>query len=374
MPLFRALVLFFALSGILRAETNIVIRHTPVTKFAYPGEPIRFRAAVLPVNCSVSSVTLMVKPQGEPYYTVFLEMRTNLSGTNYTACLTNAQSTKNSLEYRIMAENNFHDKVLLPADRNYICGILPCEEARIGATSGGELVLPDDLPEDGTETSLDVPEGALFSDGLFGIEYYSLDSAAAFMDMNGYTVRGSPGLADGSVPHTLYRFYLKEEGEKRAFSFRRKADIRLRYFTGAPPPDEDRLALFFWDGLFWRGLEGVQDKTRKMFSFSSDHITLFGIFEKNALETASGSSRVLGYVARPSFAPLKGEVAVFGIKSAAGRFRIRILNMKGSLVRELDTASWDGRDGNGDHVPAGVYVYQIRSDAGNASGMLCVMK
>lgn len=60
------------------------------------------------------------------------------------------------------------------------------------------------------------------------------------------------------------------------------------------------------------------------------------------------------------------------LASAKAETRIRIYNLRGELVRELDSAVWDSQDGKGTVCPAGVYV--IRASRGKQSQSIKVLK
>ncbi|MDD5065889.1 MAG: hypothetical protein PHF84_02460 [bacterium] len=370
----RLLLLLHLLSGLVLAETNIMIRHVPLTKFGYPGRPVTFRAVMVPVNCTITSATLMYRVQGEQEYTRFIAFSTNRSATNYQAFLTNCQETKNSLEYRIKAEDNFHNKRMVPENTAYNLEILPREEGRISPSEEGCIILPDDIPDDDRVTSLVLPANSLYQEEYFGIEYYSGDTVGPYMDLNGLTVRDNPFIRDNSLPVVLYRFYQKAGEEKNDFSFRKKAVISLRYFPDGNFSDEEKLDAFFWDGKEWRYVPGSRDTVNDVLVLEPDHIGLFGIFEKGKDEAVSLAAKILDYVSRPSFAPRNGEIVVFGIKTGITDYRIRILDPGARLIRELRTASWDGRDRDGNYARSGVYIYQITAGNKTISGMICVVK
>ncbi len=66
------------------------------------------------------------------------------------------------------------------------------------------------------------------------------------------------------------------------------------------------------------------------------------------------------------------DVANFGI---SGTFEIKLFNVRGKTVRTLqNNSAWDGRDNNGDYVESGVYVYKVKADGVNVSGMLAVAR
>ena len=57
---------------------------------------------------------------------------------------------------------------------------------------------------------------------------------------------------------------------------------------------------------------------------------------------------------------------------------VKIYTMSGKLVRELsgtNTISWDGKNGNGEKVTRGIYLYKITDSSGDSiTGKLAITK
>ena len=80
--------------------------------------------------------------------------------------------------------------------------------------------------------------------------------------------------------------------------------------------------------------------------------------------------RTISFLARPSHNPFRGATQIRYALAAAGPVDLAVYDMGGRLVRTLiagardageHTVAWDGRDNTGQDLPAGVYLYQMRS-------------
>jgi len=352
----------------INAQTNVTIKHLPVTKFGYPGKPIQFRATVITQNCSVSTITLFYRQQGETLFKG-IEMVTNNGPTNYIAVITNKDDTLLSLEYFINVRNNYFSNFWAP-DRSegiiyYSLNISPIIEQQIDYISGGNVILPDDIPEDSKYTGILIPAYAMYENNTIGIE-------------NKETSLNEISIPDDLVPVAIYHFYIKSGGIRRDCTFLKKAQIRLRYFdednngiVDETSYSEDNLKLYWWDGVKWRLISSTIDKMNNTLSANVSHTGLFGIFYTIS-EPVEPASKILDYVANPTFSPHQGEMVVFGIKQEYSKYRILIYDFKGRLINELTTNSWDGRDFSGNIVESGVYIYQIITDKKRVSGMICI--
>jgi hypothetical protein len=82
-----------------------------------------------------------------------------------------------------------------------------------------------------------------------------------------------------------------------------------------------------------------------------------------------------GHFARPNpFRPKRGQIVDFNFSGGA-RFTVRILNIRGRLVRTLsDTDTWDGRNQDGEWCESGVYIYQIESGHTRENGTIVVIQ
>lgn len=358
----------------INAQTNITIKHLPITKFGYPGKPIEFRATVITQNCSVSTITLFYRKNGESLFKG-IEMVTNNGPTNYIAIITNREDTLFSLEYFINVRNttngsNYLSNFWAPERTDdtikyYSLDISPIIEQQIDYVSGGNVILPDDIPEDAKYTGILVPAYAMYENNVIGID-------------NKGTSLNEISIPDDLKAVAIYHFYVKSGGMQRDYTFLKEVEIRLRYFdednngiVDDTSYSEDSLKLYWWDGLKWRIISSSIDRLNNTLSAGVSHTGLFGVFYTIS-EPVATASQILDYVANPTFSPHQGEIVVFGIKQKYSEYRILIYNFKGRLINELTTNSWDGRDFNGNIVESGVYIYQIIIDDKKTSGMICV--
>ncbi len=368
---------------ILSANTNIIIKHTPITKFSYPGEKISFRTIVITSNCAVSNIYLLYRIAGE-YNFLTNSMKTNGSTTNYIFSLTNSDKTKNNLEYFILVYDNYGNiyRNPLKSDGYYLININGEEIGKIESEKGGKIELADDIPEDDKITEVEVPEGAIFFDETFGIEFFTYSSISTYLEENNMLVLNNEYIENFENPVALYYFYKYENGEKESYSFRKDVTIKLRYFDENNDGkedntliDENSLRIFYWDGLKWRYQKASQDVINNTFTFTTSHLSFYGIFGiKNSIYEYNTESKILDYVSNPSFSPLDGDIVLFGIKKDITDYTIKIFNFNGKLIRTLKVNSWDGRDEDGKIVESGVYIYEIISDNIKITGMVNIIK
>ncbi|MBN1594484.1 hypothetical protein JW933_01020 [candidate division FCPU426 bacterium] len=87
-------------------------------------------------------------------------------------------------------------------------------------------------------------------------------------------------------------------------------------------------------------------------------------------------STVKTYAWPNPFLPMLGQKTVFSFAvSAGGHFTIRILNLRGRVVRRLnDTFEWDGRSEAGHMCEGGLYLYQIEAEGRRMSGTIVLLK
>jgi len=156
-------------------------------------------------------------------------------------------------------------------------------------------------------------------------------------------VYGNHYITDNSLPVALYSFYSWEKEQARDFSFFKKVKASLRYFTEKLSIlEEERLGVFFWTASIG-SLFPIPGIRIIKYSFWKQTITDFLVFLSEKIMRLFLGYRYSGICIPAFFSPQLGEIVVFGIKNTIQDVRIRILNYAGSLVKELRTASWDGR-------------------------------
>jgi hypothetical protein len=156
--------------------------------------------------------------------------------------------------------------------------------------------------------------------------------------------------------------------------------------AGLKPLDANQLALFFWNGVEWVKLGGVESVSngqasitlRRTGQFAAGFAPLAGsfsltkvaprVFQPGATKCTSGN---LADCDRARFYfedPQNSEV------------NIRIFDISGATVRSTvarensNTLYWDGADDSGKFVKAGVYIYQIETGGQAKTGTIAVVR
>lgn len=147
-------------------------------------------------------------------------------------------------------------------------------------------------------------------------------------------------------------------------------EVENGHVKRAPSVPEDRaserLALFWFNGLEWIKLGGEVDESLHLVSIRSKRIGKYMI-----KESLRASSFVIESIQPDkTFTPNgDGWNDYFEIQYANpkdGSVSGKIYDLRGALVAEMGegagekTLMWDGKDGNGNPAPGGVYIYQIQ--------------
>ncbi len=147
-------------------------------------------------------------------------------------------------------------------------------------------------------------------------------------------------------------------------------EVENGHVKRAPSVPEDRaserLALFWFNGLEWIKLGGEVDEGLHLVSIRSKRIGKYKI-----KESLRASSFVIESIQPDkTFTPNgDGWNDYFEIQYANpkdGSVSGKIYDLRGALVAEMGegagekTLMWDGKDGNGNPAPGGVYIYQIQ--------------
>ena len=148
---------------------------------------------------------------------------------------------------------------------------------------------------------------------------------------------------------------------------------------------EENLKIYLYGGSSWQELPTTVDVLNNIATATTDHFTIFGLFGT----PAPNLTRVIVY---PNpFKPYDGNDdtgkpynglpntgITFGNLTA--EVTIQIFDLSGNLVREervLNQASyqWDAKNGEGEEVASGVYIYLITNSSGKkASGKLGIVR
>ncbi len=84
-----------------------------------------------------------------------------------------------------------------------------------------------------------------------------------------------------------------------------------------------------------------------------------------------------GYATPNPFFPGLGQRVNFNftLSDPNAAYRIRILSIKGRLVRTVTQApEWDGRDEHGNMCEGGIYLYQIETEGRRVSGTVVLLE
>jgi len=84
-----------------------------------------------------------------------------------------------------------------------------------------------------------------------------------------------------------------------------------------------------------------------------------------------------GYVIPNPFIPGLGQRArfVFRLTTPGASFAVRVVNIKGRLVRTLrNEYDWDGRDDSGRDCEGGLYIYQLEAEGKHMSGTVVLIE
>lgn len=145
--------------------------------------------------------------------------------------------------------------------------------------------------------------------------------------------------------------------------------------------NEDKLAVFYYNGTKWVYIGGKVNKQENSISFQTNHLSLYAIMEYSPL---SSLNKVICY---PNpFYPDKGSFCtIVGIPSDAREVKVMIYNIAGELVKifELDEikegidckyVQWDGTNEYNYKVAYGVYIYVVTTDKGIQQGKIALLR
>ncbi|MDD5687367.1 MAG: Ig-like domain-containing protein [Elusimicrobia bacterium] len=153
-------------------------------------------------------------------------------------------------------------------------------------------------------------------------------------------------------------------------NFTRAVNITIPYASAdIGTLKEDGLRIYYWTGSDWEIVTGVQtvDKTNKTVTAKVNHFSTYRILG-SYLSVDLSNVRV--YPNPYNFTTaVQGKLKVINLPINS---IMKLYSVDGELVRELKELDygnlgrieWDGKDGNGDKVGRGVYIYQVEDAAG----------
>jgi len=333
------------------------IKHIPVTRFSYPGKDIRLNAAVAD-SSGIGSVKFYYRQSGQPEY---FENTLSPSAGVYSYTIPGSSISTTGIEYYFWAQNS-------NGDVNISSSAIIIISVNSGVYSAGsqfELSLPDDSVTG--QSKIIIPPYA--ADGNIEIAAESKQPS----DVYSYPVL--PQFLD-SMPVCVYEFYgISPSGEKISVSFKKEAEIHLKYFDDDLNNSfqENLLSPYVWTGREWIPLKNFTlDTANNLITAKTGHISKFAVFYTGS-SAGQDASKKLRRVVNPSFLPDRGDVVQFD--SDEMPLKIEIFNTSGGLIRKVEGLDyWDGRDKNGDIATGGVYIYRILYNGKIISGTCVVVK
>jgi len=241
----------------------------------------------------------------------------------------------------------------------------------IVGSKGGKIILLDGNFDDG-EVIVDIPEGALSGNTKITIKQIT--------DLS--RIPGYSGTGDWQ-PVAIYNF--TQEGVR----FKKPVTMTLLYFDldndGRPEDwkgkemefNESQLACYWWDGITWRPVGGKVDSDRNITTIKVSHFSYYGLFKTRPMGISE--YRPKERIITPAYADGENDVAYFsGLSGQTAT--IRIYDITGKKIRTIDGEpyEWDGKDGDGNIVESGVYIYQFKANVDGkkrlVSGTIAVAK
>ncbi len=164
--------------------------------------------------------------------------------------------------------------------------------------------------------------------------------------------------------------------------FTNQATITL-YYTPEDPEglDEDKLAIFYYNGTKWVYVGGKVNKEENTISFQTNHLSLYAIMEYSPL---TNLDRVICY---PNpFYPDKGNTCIItGIPYDAQDVKVSIYNIAGELVKVFEQdeiqegvdckfVEWNGTNEYNYKTAYGIYIYVVKSTKGSSQGKIALIR
>jgi gliding motility-associated-like protein len=132
------------------------------------------------------------------------------------------------------------------------------------------------------------------------------------------------------------------------------------------------LRVFWWDGFAWRYVGGQVDPAANRVRVNVTHFSLYGLFPMGTL--TADTVRPKEKIITPN-GDGKNDVVTFEIDPLDGGFEIEVFDIRGAVVRRLDSVrEWDGRNDDGEVVESGTYVYRLEGQGMTVTGMIAVAR
>jgi len=224
-------------------------------------------------------------------------------------------------------------------EENAVCIFLPKVE-KVVSKKGGTVEL-------GEGTKVGIPEGALDSDTLITVE------ALEPQDIPEFDV-------DGVTATDVARFFGPE-----GLVFAKLVTVTIPYTErDIAGLDENKLALYVWDGLGWyRVGDEIVNTDANTITAKVNHFSIYRLVEDT---TEAAGFKV--YLTKNPFLSGQGTMFVYSLPKA-GKVTLKIYDATGDLVRTLldgvsqsagwHNVKWDGDNDFFSFVGSGLYIYRF---------------
>lgn len=145
--------------------------------------------------------------------------------------------------------------------------------------------------------------------------------------------------------------------------------------------NEDKLAVFYYNGIKWVYAGGNVNKEERTITFQTNHLSLYAIMEYTSLMNLN---KVICYP-NPFYPDKDGQCRIVGIPVDAHDVKVIIYNIAGELVKVFDQdeikegvdckfVEWDGTNEYNYKVAYGIYIYVVKSETGVQQGKIALIR
>ena len=215
--------------------------------------------------------------------------------------------------------------------------------------------------EDGSTTCITIPKGSLDRNVVFNLS------------------------RDNTFNVIAYRFDMKDiNNGKTLYDFAKPVNISINYtITNGKVTNTNvleseaasKLAIYYFDGFKWMPVNSIINVNNKTISTTTIKCFIFAVEENTTDKNTI-------YACPNPFTPNGDGINdiisfYYNEKSITGNVLLKIFEKSGRQVRTITTSnnlSWDGKDGSGEIVKSGVYIYQITINSNIYSGTIILAK
>lgn len=357
-------------SGMRQDVNPPQIVHAPVTKIEMLGNKMIVDIEVID-DYQVTGANLCYRVKGcnAPYTVVPIPLTINerLAHSGFVELAPNL-ITKSGIEYYLTATDGVNTASYSNTGYASVCSgneaplAVPVTQqctVAVSAAKGGRIALVDGNSDDG-ETSVTLRAGAL-----------SKDTNITITQVDPADVPDAPFGTCAALtrkPVAVYRF------DPDGTEFRRSADLSLLYLDldndgnvelqdgTKTDTNEEKLAIFWWDGFVWRLVGGKVDPKLNTISARVGHFTYYAVFP--AKPFTADDYRPKRNIITPATKDGKNDREF--IDGLGNEYEIKIFDVSGRLVTTINQdnspgANWGGTDDLGNIVESGVYIYQFKA-------------